>query len=62
MTADAAVTVIDDHGTVTMTFITQRYFSSTQVDRRFVTLAAKAERVFLFDVTFVFGVPLSFKT
>ena len=39
-----------------MTLITQRDLSPPQVDRRLVTLAAKAERVVLFDVTLVFGV------
>ena len=39
-----------------MTFVTQRDFSSTQVDRSLVAFAAKAERVVLFDVTLGFSV------
>ena len=49
------MTVINDHGTVAMAFMTQRDFSPAQVDRRLITLAAKAERVVLFDVTLGLG-------
>ncbi len=48
--------MVDDHGTVAMTFVTQVNLATAEVDGRFVACAAEAERVVFFDLTFRFGI------